>query len=927
MLIKLVIEIESGCILDASEEAVKFYGYSLDTLRKMRLEDISMSSDSEVNIDLKKAASSEQNKFECIHLAADGSERRVELFSSKMKFAGKKALSLIVQDITERTLDCSALRKSESRFQELFQNTQEAVYKRNFQKQVFEYVSPAFSRFSGYPQDVILDWSVEEMTQFLHPDDREHVHKIKTAPPGSLDGRNHQLEYRFRHARGHYIHLLDRFTHTYDPNGTLLARIGSISDISERKKVEQDIQDEHRRLESIIESTSIGTWEWNVQTGDLVVNNHWAAMLGFTLTELTPLSTLTWRRLIHPDDEAYAIALLEKHVLGQLSIFVHEYRLRHKDGHWVWVYSSGRIIRQLSDGNPLIMYGVHIDITNRIHVEESLQLAKEHLEQEVQARTLELMQANTALLHEMEERRKIERALRENEERYRRITEGMSDCIYTVHLREGKAVAVIRSQACTKVTGYTPEEYAADPELWMRIVVPGDRHLIIDNIKKILETNNPFTVEYRIQQKSGFVIWVSDTLIPQFNARGVLVSYDGVIIDITVRKQAEEQVFHSKTTLRMAIDGIPDPLILFDSNLRVLRLNRAAKEYYGLDSYEEALGKRCYEAFKGGAAPCKTCENPFSAMRGYSGTFERQGGIDPFRLEQVVVDAVKDAYGLPEAYIVRILDIIEEKKTGPQPIQHEKLTSLGLLIAGIAHEINNPNNFIFFNTPILRSYLHFLLPIVDEYAATHADLQVFNRPYPVFREDCFTLLDNIEHGSKRINQIVGYLREFVREERGQGEKRLIEAKYVVEKAIIICQGKIKKSVKQFPTDLEDGLPAIYSNPLALEQIVVNLIINAVQAMDKAYSRINLRLSLSEEDPGEVVIAVEDNGCGMDAHTRRRIFDPFFTTKAAGDGTGLGLSICHRLVTELGGRIEVTSEVDRGSHFRVFLKTPPQSTEQ
>jgi PAS domain S-box-containing protein len=569
------------------------------------------------------------------------------------------------------------------------------------------------------------------------------------------------------------------------------------------------------------------------------------------------------------------------------------------------------------------MYGIHIDLTDRIHIEESVFRANEQLEQVVQTRTMELMQANSALQHEMEERKRIEQVLRENQERYRRITEGLSDCIYTVHLQEGAVKAITRNDACTRVTGYSPGEHAADSELWMKIVVAEDRHLIIDNIKRILATNKSSTAEYRIQRKDARVIWVSDTLIPQFNAKDELISYDGVIIDITARKKAEQQLSHSRATLAMAIDGIPDPLILFDKNLRILRLNKAAKGYYKLNSFEEALGKRCFEAFKGNDTPCETCEYPFATLHGFSGTFERKGGLDPTRLEQVVVDEVKNSKGQPDAYIVRIFDITEERKMDRQLIQSEKLASLGLLVAGIAHEINNPNNFIFFNTPILRSYLHFLLPIVDEYASTRPNLQVFNRPYLDFRQDCFTLLDNIEHGSKRINQIVGNLREFVRE-RGRGEMCLIDAKKVVEKAVFICHGRIKKSVKQFTTDLADGLPVFYSDPLALEQIVVNLLINAAQSMNKEYSRIHLRLSRSEVRPNELVIEVEDNGCGMDYSTRRKIFDPFFTTKPASDGTGLGLSICHRLINELRGRIEVTSEAGSGSVFKVFLTIPQQS---
>ncbi|MDD2463172.1 MAG: PAS domain S-box protein [Desulfobulbus sp.] len=919
VIIRLIIERKSGRILDASEGAAMFYGWSRETLRRMHIQDINTLSAEQIRLKMDEAASGDCHGCEFHHKTADGTIRSVEVFISKILFAGKEAFSSVVHDITERSQIESALRRSEARCRELLENTQEAVYKRNLQKNVFDYVSPAFSVFSGYPHKVILGWSDDDVINLVHPFDRERIKRLKLSPLSASNACGYQVEYRFKHACGHYIHLLDRFKIMADENGASFSRIGTVSDISERKQTEDIIQEKSRRLESIVQATEIGTWEWNIQTGDLEVNDYWAAMLGYTVAELKPLSVKTWKQYTHPDDQRRSIELLEKHIVGELPNYENEFRVRHKAGHWIWVLSSGRIIRRLHDGDPVIMYGIHIDITERRRIEESLIHANEHLEQVVQKRTTELIRANFVLRDEMEKRRKIERSLRENEERYRRITEGISDCIYTVHLQAGEAVSVSRNTACAKVTGYALEEYTADPELWIRIAMTEDRHLIIDNFKLLLATNQPATAEYRIQRKDKRIIWVSDTIIPQFDAAGELVAYDGVVIDITTRKMAELQLSHSRATLAMAIDGMPDPLILFDYQLRVLRLNKAAKEYYGIDHYETAIGKRCFEAFKGRTSPCETCEYPFSTMRGYSGVFERKGGMDQDRLEQIVVDEVKNSNGIPNAYIVRIFDITEERKMARQLIQREKLASLGLLVAGVAHEINNPNNFIFFNIPILRSYLQFLLPIVDQYADTRPDLLVFNRPYPDFRQDCFTLLDNIEHGSKRINQIVGNLREFVRE-RGQGKKQHIDAKWVVEKAVNICQGRIKKSVRHFTTDLAEGLPSLLSDPLALEQIVVNLLINAVQSMDKEDSQIHIKLSMHDSLPGELVIEVRDNGCGMDHLTRLRIFDPFYTKKPAGDGTGLGLTICDQLINELGGRIEVSSELGKGSTFQVLMKT-------
>jgi len=442
-----------------------------------------------------------------------------------------------------------------------------------------------------------------------------------------------------------------------------------------------------------------------------------------------------------------------------------------------------------------------------------------------------------------------------------------------------------------------------------------DRYYLLR--RQLFESSELQVCELRMVNEGGTVFWVqlSTKLVRDENSSPLILI---TVSDITDRKQVETQLFNSKATLAMALDGISDPLIMLDVESRIKRLNKAAMEYYGLTSYGQAIGKYCFEGLRCKSSPCEGCEQPFSFMQGFSGSYERKGEMDPDQLKQVVVDLVKDELGATEATIIRIYDVTQAKIIDRQLIQSEKLATLGLLIAGIAHEINNPNNFIFFNIPILRSYFEALLPIVDEYVLEHPDLQVFDWPYSDFREDCFKLLGNVEHGSIRINQIINNLKEFVRE-RGKGEARRIDLKQVIEKGLFMCQGRIRKTVKTFEVDIPEGLPALYSDPLAIEQVVVNLLINAIQAMDKEDSWVRVRIIGPAESDGEVMVEVSDNGCGMDVETQRKIFDPFFTTKAAGVGTGLGLSITHRLLAELGGRIEVKSEVGKGSVFLVFLK--------
>jgi signal transduction histidine kinase len=217
----------------------------------------------------------------------------------------------------------------------------------------------------------------------------------------------------------------------------------------------------------------------------------------------------------------------------------------------------------------------------------------------------------------------------------------------------------------------------------------------------------------------------------------------------------------------------------------------------------------------------------------------------------------------------------------------------------------------------MRSYLQELIPIIDEYAKAHQDFELFGMSYPEFRKDIFKLLDNIEHGAKRINNTVSELREFSRR---KDKVRLdwVDIEQVIDKGIALSRNKIRRMVKSLEINIADDMPLAYTDPEILEQVLINLLINAAQAANKADSWIKVKVSLGTVWQGHLIIEVSDNGAGMDKETRQKVFDPFFTTKPLREGTGMGLYLCHNFVELLGGRIEVESELGIGSTFKVVL---------
>ena len=261
---------------------------------------------------------------------------------------------------------------------------------------------------------------------------------------------------------------------------------------------------------------------------------------------------------------------------------------------------------------------------------------------------------------------------------------------------------------------------------------------------------------------------------------------------------------------------------------------------------------------------------------------------------------------------------LEMIKMQRRMIHNEKMAALGTMIAGVAHEVNNPNNFISFNMPILKEYIQELLPIVDKHTEGQPNVELMNMPYSEFREDLHKILSNIENGSIRINRIVSDLKDFARK-KDKTKADWISLTKVIERSVTICKAKIKDSIGSFDVNISDNLPQLYCDPEIVEMITINFLINAAEAVDKNNSWIELKVYVEENEHDSVIIEVNDNGSGIEKNNLDRIFDPFFSTKSSKGGTGMGLYLCDTLAAQIGAYIEIRSEVGKGSTFRLIIR--------
>jgi PAS domain S-box-containing protein len=276
----------------------------------------------------------------------------------------------------------------------------------------------------------------------------------------------------------------------------------------------------------------------------------------------------------------------------------------------------------------------------------------------------------------------------------------------------------------------------------------------------------------------------------------------------------------------------------------------------------------------------------------------------------------------------QIGQFIERHQMRARVTQSEKLASLGMLSAGVAHEINNPLAYVANNLAVLERDGRFLLALVATYEHANEVLATarpdvvrhvaklaaeFDLTY--VKENMPAILQSTRQGIKRVADIVQNLRGFARLDHAAVDQADIHE--TLRTAVEMLRGRLDRRNITVEEHLGQ-LPPVAGSPAQLNQVFLNLLVNAMQAIESTH-RADGRIAITTEaSNGEIVVEVADNGCGIPDDVLPQIFDPFFTTKGIGDGTGLGLSITHSMVQDHGGRLEVESVPGQGTRFRVFL---------
>lgn len=382
--------------------------------------------------------------------------------------------------------------------------------------------------------------------------------------------------------------------------------------------------------------------------------------------------------------------------------------------------------------------------------------------------------------------------------------------------------------------------------------------------------------------------------------------------DLLVRKNEElvsltEKLNESKNKLQTLFDAITDQVVMIDRDFNIKMANR--KE--GVDS-----GK-CFAKIFALAGPCEKCPGAMVFQQKRSITMEEKYGDEYYLLQAY---PIFDDQGEVEGVLEFSRQITKQKNMELQLVQTDKLASLGQLVSGIAHEINNPNTFIRGNVSIIQEALKDILPILDEVHKNEKDLQIARLNYGVFRSNIPVLLEDMAQGTNRIKAIVEGLRKFAKRDDGVLNDE-VDLNEIIEGCLRLVANQIGRRAK-VRLQLDGNLPKVKGNFQRLEQVVVNILINASQAIEKKMGAIVIATAYREKEK-ENLLRISDDGKGIDEKTVKQIFDPFFTTKRNQGGTGLGLSIAYGIIKEHKGRIEVESKPGAGTTFSIFIPVVPK----
>jgi two-component system NtrC family sensor kinase len=546
------------------------------------------------------------------------------------------------------------------------------------------------------------------------------------------------------------------------------------------------------------------------------------------------------------------------------------------------------------------------EIDNRKQAEVALQKAHDKLEHRVEERTTELRMLNEKLWTEIVERKRVEEELREAELRYRTVSDFTYDWEYW-ETPDGKLRYV--SPSCERITGFTPKDFIDNPKLIFEIIIPEDHNILEKHRHDASNLLSPQSIMFRIMRKDGKMRWMEHVCQPVTDNQGAFLGVRASNRDITIRKQAEENLRNTLSLLSATLESTADGIIVVDREGKITSFNQKFLQMWHIPESVIASkdDRKVIDFVLGQLKDPETFLTKVLEL--YASDETESFDMVEFKDERIF-ERFSQPQKLGNTVVGRVWsfrDITKRKRAEDALreseqllLQAHKMEAIGRLAAGVAHEINNP------------------LAVINENAGLMKDLLELSENIEQNKEKFLGTLDVIFENVNRCRTITHRLLGFAR--RTEISYAVIDVNDAVREVIGFLEKEILYRNIHLKLNLKEDLPSVVSDKGQLQQVLLNIINNAIDVVEKGGL---IEIFTDIKDENAIRVSVRDNGYGIPEDIIKHIFEPFFTTKEKGKGTGLGLSISYGIMRKMGGTILVESKVGKGTTFIVEI---PQKAE-
>ena len=902
--------------------------------------------------------------FDVRAITKDGREIWISVTGARTMHEGKLAGLISFTDVTERKQAEEALRQSEEKYRTILEKMEDSYFEVDLGGHL-TFVNNSVCRDLGYSREELIGMSYKDFTV---ADDIESVFRVfnevyQTGVP------NKGFPWKTTRKDGGHGFAETSVSPLRNSKGEIIGFRGVGRDVTERKRMEEALRQSEENYKTLFNSSVVGMYVMDVETMKVVIGNQAAReMVGFSSAEegigVNPFD------FVVPEDREKVLDVAINEFL-QDSRRTHEVQVMDKNGRRRW--QSFSIARITHEGRPASLVSI-MDITERKLAEEALRQSEENYRAlfdssvigtiVLDAETMKAVMANQAaakmfefssteegiglnpldfvppedrervfevirkdlfeqdlrrtnefravtkggreiwisvtaarIIHDgklaglisftdITERKQAEDKVRQSKENYRALFD--SSVIGALVVDAETMKVVMANQATLKMFGFSSPEEGVNP---FDFVPPEDKQKNLERVvNEVFGKDSRKSVDIPVVIKDGRKMWVSVT--------GARIMHKGKLAglfsftDITERKQAEEALRQSEENYRALFDSSVIGTVLLDAEtMKIAMANRAAVKMFGFGSEEEVVGVDPF-----GFVLPEDRERYLEITQ--KGVFE-QNSHQTYEIKAMTKDgreiwinttAAMITHKGKLAALISFTDITEQKRQSERLMLTDRLASLGELASGTAHELNNP----------LTSIIGFSQLLMEKEVPDD------------IRED----LKLMNSEAQRAVSVTQNLLTFARKHASVRQRNQINN--IIEDVLKLRAYEHKSNGIEVERHLAPDLPEIMVDYFQMQQVFMNIVINAEYFMIKGHGKGTLTVTTRKQND-DVMISIADDGPGIPPENLKRIFDPFFTTKEAGKGTGLGLSICHGIVTEHGGQIYAKSKLGKGATF--FIELP------